>query len=34
MFRRIIEFITFKKYMDKLEEIRKAVIEVNNCDED
>ena len=30
MIRRIIEFITFKKYMGKLEEIRKAVLEVND----
>lgn len=30
MIRKIIDFFTFKKYMDKLEEIRKAVIEEVN----
>ena len=29
MIRRIIEFFTFKKYIKELEEIHKAVIEVN-----
>ena len=30
MIRRIIEFITFKKYLEELEAIYKAVIEVND----
>ena len=30
MIRRIIDFLNFKKYLDELEAIYKAVIEVNN----
>ncbi len=30
---RIIMNLLFKKYMDKLEEIRKVVLEMNNCED-
>ena len=30
MIRRIIDFLNFKKYLDELEAIYKAVVEVNN----
>lgn len=33
MLKKLIEFFTFKKYIKELEEIRKAVVEMNNYED-